>query len=92
MYRERAESDCEMSAMVPNCVTDSPRWFCDSLWKVSDYRDGIMTPFLILLVFRLMHHTVSMKTPLTKSMSSNFNMLSHNYVVLSRLNYIIKTS
>ena len=25
---------CEISAVVTNCVTNSSRWFCDSLWKV----------------------------------------------------------
>ena len=27
----------ELSIMVTDCVTDLPRWFCDSLWKIGDY-------------------------------------------------------
>ena len=26
----------KMSAMLSNCVTDPPEWFCDPLWKVGD--------------------------------------------------------
>ena len=38
---------CESSAMVTNCVTDPPRCFCDSLWKVCEYNEGkFWTPSL----------------------------------------------
>ena len=31
--------------MATNCVTDTPKWVCDSLWKVSGYREGISPQF-----------------------------------------------
>ena len=29
--------------MVNFCVTDTTRWFCDSLWKVTEYREVTLT-------------------------------------------------
>ena len=40
-------SFCEMSAMVTNCVTDPPRWFCDCLREVHDCRENIVLSALI---------------------------------------------
>ena len=34
---------CELSVMILNCVASPARWFCDALWKVSDYKEGILT-------------------------------------------------
>ena len=35
LYTARRPSQfCEGSAMLTKCVTDAPRWLCDSLWKV----------------------------------------------------------
>ena len=38
----------EMSAMVTKCGTHTPRWFCESLWKICEYRRGILTSPLAL--------------------------------------------
>ena len=46
IYREPVQSVCEMSAMVNNCVTDPPRWFCDFFLGVSDYRERNLTSTL----------------------------------------------
>ena len=43
---------CEMSAQVNNCVTKPARWFCDSLQKVSEHREGtLMSPLIHLYSF-----------------------------------------
>ena len=35
--------NCVNMCMVANCVTDPSRRFCDSLWNVNDWREGILT-------------------------------------------------
>ena len=37
----RSSPFCEMSAMASSySIIDTPKWFCDSLWKVSEYKEG----------------------------------------------------
>ena len=48
LYIEKVEAVYKMFATVAKCVTQiPPRWFCDTLWKVRDYKEGIlMSPLL----------------------------------------------
>ena len=34
----RPSQFCELSAMITKSVTDTAGWFCESLWKDSEYR------------------------------------------------------
>ena len=43
MYRQRAQSFCEMSAKVTNWVSDPFNWFCELLREVWGQREEILT-------------------------------------------------
>ena len=44
LYIERRLSQvCDMSAIVNHCITDTLGWLCDSLRKVSEYGEGMLT-------------------------------------------------
>ena len=45
-------------AMLTNGVTDTSRRFCDSLWKESEYREGILIEVSQNLILLNIHNNV----------------------------------